>query len=620
MKNKKIILSIIKEARIDENRTPLVPSQISNLLDKLSNLKIIVQPSKNRCFKDEDYSKAGAQIEEDISQSDIIFGIKEVEISKLIENKTYLFFSHTSKIRNDNSQSTQDAAIIYKKKLLREILKKKITLIDYENIRDKSKNAYRYLGFGRFAGIVGCYNTLILYLKLQKKQLLPRAFEINSYKKIQELISRQNFNKLKILQTGKGNVAKGSMEILRQANIKQISLNDYLNKKYDEAVFCNISLRDHVERNDGKDSSYQDFMLNPQEYKSKATNYLRSTDMLITGHYWDPKFPKLFSPNQINEFKNLKIIGDITCDINGSIPTTIRSTSITKPYYSIDINSIKDKSILIGQFDSPSTKEIINKLMKKGVKIFSLNLLPRITRAQSMDVLSSQANLAGYRAVIESVEEFGKAVPMMMTAAGTITPAKVLVIGAGVAGLQAIATAKRLGAIVSATDVRTVAKEQVESLGGKFLAVEGAENLETSGGYAKEAGEDFKKKQTELLKNLVKKNDIIICTALIPGKKAPRIISEEMVKSMKPGSIIYDLAVSQGGNSAFSEADKVNVSNGVKVMGARNILNNLALSASYLYAKNLSSFVNNLYSKEKKDIYINREDEIITQTLIEKEL
>jgi len=285
-----------------------------------------------------------------------------------------------------------------------------------------------------------------------------------------------------------------------------------------------------------------------------------------------------------------------------------------------EISIIKNKSILIGQFDPLSNKETINKLIKKEVKIFSLNLLPRITRAQSMDVLSSQANLAGYRAVIESVEEFGKAVPMMMTAAGTITPAKVLVIGAGVAGLQAMATAKRLGAIVSATDVRTVAKEQVESLGAKFLAVEGAENLETSGGYAKEAGEDFKKKQAELLKNSVKKNDIIICTALIPGKKAPRIISEEMVKSMKSGSIIYDLAVNQGGNSAFSEADKVNVVNGVKVMGAKNILNKLALTASNLYAKNLSSFVNNLYNKEKKDVYINQEDEIISKTLINKEL
>ena len=299
-----------------------------------------------------------------------------------------------------------------------------------------------------------------------------------------------------------------------------------------------------------------------------------------------------------------------------------KSEIILKVNYPSDdeISFIKNGSILIGQFDQLSNKEIINKLVKKNVKVFSLNLLPRIARAQAMDVLSSQANLAGYRAVIESVEEFDRAVPMMMTAAGTITPAKVLVIGAGVAGLQAIATAKRLGGIVSATDVRAAAKEQVESLGGKFLFVEGAENLETTEGYAKEAGENFKKKQAELLKNSVKKNDIIICTALIPGKKAPRIISEDMVKSMKPGSIIYDLAVGQGGNSVFSEPEKVNIVNGVKIMGSKNILNNLALTASNLYAKNLLNFINNLYNKEKKDIYINLKDEIISKTLINKEL
>ena len=342
MIKKYFTISIIKETRIDENRTPFTPNQIQTLIANFPNLHVLVQPSKNRCFNDEDYSKAGAKIEEDISPSDIIFGVKEVEISKLIENKTYLFFSHTSKVRKDISQSTKDKAIIYKKELLREVIKKKITLIDYENIRETSGKGYRYLGFGRFAGIVGCYNTLNLYLKLQKKQLLPRAFEINSYEKIKKLISKQNFNKIKILLTGSGNVAKGSMEILKHTNIKQISLNDYLNKKYDEAIFCNISLREHVERNDGKDSSYQDCMLNPHEYKSTATNYLYSTDMLITGHYWDPKFPKLFSLNQINKFKSLKIIGDITCDINGSIPTTIRSTSIAKPYYSFDINSMKE--------------------------------------------------------------------------------------------------------------------------------------------------------------------------------------------------------------------------------------------------------------------------------------
>ena len=285
-----------------------------------------------------------------------------------------------------------------------------------------------------------------------------------------------------------------------------------------------------------------------------------------------------------------------------------------------EINLIKDKSILIGQFNQLSNKEIINTLIKKKIKIFSLDLLPRITRAQSMDILSSQANLAGYRAVIEAAEQFGKAIPMMMTAAGTIIPAKILVIGAGVAGLQAIATAKRLGAIVSATDVRITAKEQVESLGGKFLTVEGTKDLETASGYAKESGEEFKKKQAELLKKSIKENDIVICTALLPGKKAPRIISEEMIKSMKPGSVVYDLAVSQGGNSAFSESDKINIVNDVKIMGSNNILNNLALTASNLYAKNLLNFIINLYNKDKQDIYINEEDEIINKTLIKNEL
>jgi len=336
------IISIIREARIDENRTPLTPNQIQTLTNQFPNLQVFVQPSKKRCFKDDDYSKAGAKIKEDISYSDIIFGVKEVEISALIENKTYLFFSHTSKVRKDIYKATQDKAITYKKDLLREVIKRKITLIDYENIREISGKGYRYLGFGRFAGIVGCYNTLNLYLKLQNEQSLPRAFQINSYKKIKKLISKQNFNKLKILQTGRGNVAKGSMEILKHANIKQISLKDYLNKKYDEPVYCNISIREHIERKDGKDFSHQDFTLNPHEYKSKVKNYLFDTDILITGHYWDPKFPKLFYQDQINEFKNLKIIGDITCDINGAIPTTIRSTTISKPYYSVDINSMKE--------------------------------------------------------------------------------------------------------------------------------------------------------------------------------------------------------------------------------------------------------------------------------------
>ena len=233
-----------------------------------------------------------------------------------------------------------------------------------------------------------------------------------------------------------------------------------------------------------------------------------------------------------------------------------------------------------------------------------------------MDILSSQANLAGYKAVIESFAYFEKAVPMMMTAAGTIPAAKVLVVGAGVAGLQAIATAKRMGAIVFATDVRMASKEQVESLGGKFLTVEGSENLETEGGYAKEASEDFKKKQENLLEETLKKIDIVICTALIPGKKAPVIIKESMVKNMQPGSVIYDLAAVQGGNTSFTEVDKVIDKDGVKIMGERNILNKLPVSASTLYSKNIFNFVSNLVDKKTGKININLEDEIIEKTLI----
>ena len=283
-----------------------------------------------------------------------------------------------------------------------------------------------------------------------------------------------------------------------------------------------------------------------------------------------------------------------------------------------EISQINENTILIGMLNPSKNKDQINEILKKKIKLFSLELLPRITRAQSMDVLSSQSNLAGYRAVIDCVAEFEKAVPMMMTAAGTVPAAKVLVIGAGVAGLQAIATAKRLGAIVSATDVRAASKEQVESLGGRFLTVEQSENMETAGGYAKEASDDYKKKQAEMMKEALKKNDIVICTALIPGKPAPRILTENLVKLMKPGSIVYDLAAEQGGNSAYSEAGKINTVNGIKIIGVKSLMNSLPLTASNLYAKNLFSFIRNLYSKERKDFNINLEDEIIEKSLIKK--
>ena len=280
-----------------------------------------------------------------------------------------------------------------------------------------------------------------------------------------------------------------------------------------------------------------------------------------------------------------------------------------------NLSKLKENQILIGVLNPYSNEKKLKELISKNINCFSLELLPRITRAQSMDILSSQANLAGYKAVVDSFAYFQKAIPMMMTAAGTISAAKVLVVGAGVAGLQAIATAKRMGAIVFATDVRLASKEQVESLGGKFLTVEGAENLETEGGYAKEASEDFKKKQEELLKETLKKIDIVICTALIPGKKAPLIIKKDMIDEMPSGSVIYDLAASQGGNSELTKVDEIVDVNGVKIMGETNILNKLPVSASNLYAKNIYNFVENLYDKEK-NFDINLNDEIIEKTKI----
>ncbi len=314
-----------------------------------------------------------------------------------------------------------------------------------------------------------------------------------------------------------------------------------------------------------------------------------------------------------NEYKNLKVeilnnpkevikIADLIVQLN--LPEDENSNLIGKD------------QTLIGIFDPYINKQKINNLIKKKINIFSLELLPRITRAQSMDILSSQANLAGYKAVIESFSKFEKAIPMMMTAAGTVPAAKVLVVGAGVAGLQAIATAKRMGAIVFATDVRMASREQVESLGGKFLTVENSENLETNDGYAKETTDSFKKKQEELLSEILKKIDIVICTALIPGKKAPLIIKDHMINNMKTGSVIYDLAASQGGNTAFTEVDKVIEKNGVKIMGERNVLNKLPISSSNLYAKNIYNFILNLYDKENRKLNIDLEDVIIKKTLL----
>jgi H+-translocating NAD(P) transhydrogenase subunit alpha len=246
-----------------------------------------------------------------------------------------------------------------------------------------------------------------------------------------------------------------------------------------------------------------------------------------------------------------------------------------------------------------------------------MELVPRITRAQSMDVLSSQANLAGYKAVIDAAEQFGRAFPMMMTAAGTIAPAKVMVMGAGVAGLQAIATARRLGAVVSATDVRLVAKEQVESLGATFVFVddEEARQAETSGGYAKEMSDAYKAKQATLIAETVKKMDVVICTALIPGRPAPRLVTDAMVASMKPGSVIVDLAVESGGNCEGSEPAKIVIKHGVKIVGYANVPSRLAVDASALYARNLAEFMKLIVQKDGT-LLIDRADEILKGSVL----
>ncbi len=285
------------------------------------------------------------------------------------------------------------------------------------------------------------------------------------------------------------------------------------------------------------------------------------------------------------------------------------------------LKAMKKNALVIGGLSPYTNAALLKTLAANNLAGFAMELMPRITRAQSMDILSSQANLAGYKAVLDAAEYFGGAFPMMMTAAGTVPPARVFVMGAGVAGLQAIATAKRLGAVVSATDVRPAAKEQVESLGGSFVAVEDEEfkQAETAGGYAKEMSAAYQKKQQALVEETVKKQDIVITTALIPGRPAPLLITEDMVKSMKPGAVIVDLAVTQGGNCAVSECGKVVVKHGVTVIGHENVPARLAHVSSALFARNLLNFVQLLIDKDSKKLAVNWEDEIVKATALTKD-
>ncbi len=286
-----------------------------------------------------------------------------------------------------------------------------------------------------------------------------------------------------------------------------------------------------------------------------------------------------------------------------------------------EVGAYRKGALVIAIMDPYGNEAALKALADAGVSAFAMELMPRITRAQVMDVLSSQANLAGYRAVIESAEAFGRAFPMMMTAAGTVPAAKVFVMGVGVAGLQAIATARRLGAVVTATDVRPATKEQVESLGAKFLAVEDEEfkNAQTAGGYAKEMSKEYQAKQAALTAEHIKKQDIVITTALIPGRPAPKLVTAEMVKSMKPGSVLVDLAVERGGNVEGARANEIADVDGVKIVGYTNLAGKVAASASSLYSRNLLSFIETLYDKAAKSLAVKWDDELVQATALTKD-
>ena len=335
MDNQLTNIGIVRESRNDENRTPLVPEHIKKYKESNPNINFIIQPSNSRCFSDEEYELCGAKINENLNECSIIFGVKEIDPNILINNRTYLFFSHTFKINKQQKNIEK-----HKKDLLLSILNKKITLIDYENIR--GKNGTRCLGFGRFAGIVGCYNTLNLLLKVLGKQSLASAYKINDYERLVLNLKNLYFPKTKILVTGDGRVAKGVIELLNQTNIKAVSKKDFLEKKFDQPIFCNLETKDYVTNNSSTNFNLEHFINNPQDYSSSALQYLKETNILISAHYWDPSSPKIFENEDLKDLQNLKIVGDITCDINGSVPTTIRSTTIEEPNYWIERYNLKE--------------------------------------------------------------------------------------------------------------------------------------------------------------------------------------------------------------------------------------------------------------------------------------
>ena len=324
-----------------------------------------------------------------------------------------------------------------------------------------------------------------------------------------------------------------------------------------------------------------------------------------------------------------KIFEDVGANIASDTKATLKDADIIFKIQRLmtskdkidEISMCKKDAMVISHMSALSSKTDIEEYAKASITTFAMDLMPRISRAQSMDVLSSQSNLSGYQAVIKGANNFNSAFPMMMTAAGTVAPAKVFIMGVGVAGLQAIATAKRMGAIVTAYDVRAATKEQVESLGGKFLIVdeEAMKEAETSGGYAKEMTEDYKKKEQEVIKNHIKDQDIVITTALIPGRPAPKLVTKEMVNSMRTGSVIVDLAVETGGNCELAKRNEVVDADGVKIVGFDNLPGELPKDASTLFAKNLLNFLSPHVNKESKSLELDWEDETVKNTLVTKD-
>ena len=324
-------IGILRESRTDESRAPIAPKQISQIKERFPHINICIQPSNKRTFKDEDYKENGAVILENLNNCDLLFGVKEIDPNLLIPKKTYVFFSHTYKLNIETLSNAQGTPGMDKKDLLKSILAKNIKLIDYENIR--AGNGSRYLGFGRFAGIVGCYNTLNLFLSQNNFQPLARAFKVNDYERIINNLSQIHFPNLKLLITGDGRVNKGVQEILKYTNINKVSTKEYLEKDYEDAVYCNLDTKDYVTHQSNKTFELKHFIEFPKEYESTAVKYIKISDLFISAHYWDPNSPKIFTKNQMKEFTRLKVIGDVTCDVDGSIPSTIKSTTIDEPNF-----------------------------------------------------------------------------------------------------------------------------------------------------------------------------------------------------------------------------------------------------------------------------------------------